>query len=393
MTRTHCILISVRVIRSVRCKISVPEKDLPIVGDLFRRYAGACSEIAQWGRDHRESNKIRLQHQLYYDIRRKYDLPANLTITALRRASGALESAKFRGKFQFRPTSVALDARTFTLKLPKGIVSFSVPGKRVTAGLEIGEYQHEALWGADLAQSATLVKAKDGYWVNIAIESEVPDAPPGEALGVDLGIRRIAATSMGTRFSGQILRKYRETRWLVRASLQSRGTKGAKRALKRLSGQERRRATWENHRISKLIVLEAVKAGCSTINVEDLRGITDRLKVWNRHRNRMISLWSFAQLREFICYKAAGKGLRILDVDPAYTSLRCHRCHRLGKRTSDLFSCTTCGEFDADVNAAKNIAAGGAKAGDIPANRNVARIVEFFAGESLHRIQSKAAGL
>jgi putative transposase len=383
----------VRVIRTVRCRISAPEEDLPLVGDLFRRYAGACSEIAQWGRDHRESNKVRLQHQLYHDIRGKYGLPANLAITALRRASGALESARFRGRFQFRPTFVALDARTFTLKLPQGIVSFSVPGKRVIARLEIADYQHEALWGAELAQSATLVQAKDGIWINIAVENEVPDAPPGEALGVDLGIRRIATSSTQRRFRGDLLREYRETRWRVRASLQSRGTKGAKRALRRLSGRERRRATWENHRISKRIVQEAVRTGCSTIQVEDLRGIRDRLKVWNKHRNRMMSLWSFAQLREFIRYKAAGKGIGMIEVDPAYTSVTCHRCHKLGTRNLDLLTCTTCGEFDADVNAAKNIAAGGAKAGDIPADRNVARIVEFFAGVSLHGIQSKAAGL
>ena len=107
----------------------------------------------------------------------------------------------------------------------------------------------------------------------------------------------------------------------------------------------------------------------------------------------MVSLWSFGQLQEFIRYKAAAKGIRVIEVDPAYTSLECHQCHQMGKRTLDLFTGATCGEFDADVNAAKNIAAGGANAGDIPAQGNVAQIVEFFAGESLHRIQSKATGL
>src|ERR1700690_2352483 len=101
--------------------------------------------------------------------------------------------------------------------------------------------------------------------------------------------------------------------------------------------------------------------------MEDLNGIRERLAVWNKHRNRMISLWSFGQLREFIRTKAAQRGIRVIRVDPAYTSLACHRCHELGKRTRDLFICTPCGEFDADVNAAKNIAAGGAKAGDTPA--------------------------
>jgi putative transposase len=383
----------VRVLRTVRCTISIPEEDRPLVDDLFRRYAAACSQVAPWGRDHRESNPVRLQHQHDAELRRTYGLPANLAITALRRASGALKSARFKGRFQFRPTFVAFDVRTFTLKLSKGLVTFSVPGKRVAAALEIAEYQHEALWGADLAQAATLVKAKDGYGMNIAVESEVPDAPSGEALGVDLGIRRLAATSSGRRFRGDLLRIYREHRWRVRASLQAKGTKGAKRVLRRLSGRERRRATWENHRLSKLVVLEAVKTGCSRILMEDLGGIRERLKVWNKHRNRMISLWAFGQLRDFIRYKAASNGIRVIEVDPAYTSLRCHRCQKPGTRTRDLFTCTPCGEFDADVNAAKNIAAGGAKAGDIPADRNVAQIVEFFVGESLHRIQSKAAGL
>jgi IS605 OrfB family transposase len=383
----------VQSIRTVRCRILVPPEKRALVDSLFERYSQASTEIAAWGRDHRESNAVRLQHQLYYGIRRNYGLPANLTITALRRVSAALAQAKFKGRFQFRPTFVALDARTFTLKLSQGVVSFSTHEKRVSAALLISDYEHEALWGAQIAQSAVLVKAKDGFWINIAIESGVPEVPQGGTLGVDLGIRRLASTSTGRRFSGTVLREYRESRWRVRASLQSKGTKGARRALKRLSGRERRRAAWENHRISKWIVEDAAEHGCSAIALEDLRGIRDRLQVRNRHRNRMVSMWAFAQLGEFIRYKAAAKGIRVNEVDPAYTSLVCHQCHKMGMRTLDLFTCRTCGEFDADLNAAKNIAAGGARAGDIPAYGNVAQIVDFFAGESLHCSQSKAAGL
>ena len=380
-------------IRTVRCRILVPPDKKGLVDSLFERYSQACTEIAAWGRDHRESNPVRLQHQLYRGIRRTYGLPANLTITALRRVSAALAQAKFNGRFQFRPTFVALDARTFTLKLSQGVVSFSTHEKRVSAALLISDYEHAALWGAPVAQSAVLVKAKDGYWINIAVETDIPEVPQGDTLGVDLGIRRLAATSTGRRFSGKVLREYREDRWRVRASLQSKGTKGAKRALKRLSGRERRRVRWENHRISKRIIEDARRNGCSRIFLEDLRGIRERLKIRNRPRNRMVSLWAFGQLRDFIRYKAAAKGILVIEVDPAYTSQECHRCHELGKRSLDLFICGTCGEFDADLNAAKNIAAGGARAGDIPAYGNVAQIVDFFAGESLHRSQSNAAGL
>ena len=86
----------------------------------------------------------------------------------------------------------------------------------------------------------------------------------------------------------------------------------------------------------------------------------------------MVSLWAFGQLQDFIRYKAAAKGIRVTLVDPAYTSLECHQCHKMGKRVLDLFTCATCGEFDADINSAMNIAAGGAGAGDIPAYGNAA---------------------
>jgi predicted transposase len=199
----------VQSIRTIRCRILVPPGKRGLVDSLFERYSKACTEIAAWGRDHRESNPVRLQHQLYYAIRQKYGLPANLTITALRRVSAALAQAKFKGRFQFRPTFVALDARTFTLKLSQGLVSFSTQEKRMTAALLISDYEHEALWGAQIAQSAVLVKAKDGYWINIAIESDVPEVPKGGTLGIDLGIRRLASTSTDRRFNGRVLREYR----------------------------------------------------------------------------------------------------------------------------------------------------------------------------------------
>jgi transposase len=70
--------------------------------------------------------------------------------------------------------------------------------------------------------------------------------------------------------------------------------------------------------------------------------------------------WSFFQLRSFIDYKAQSAGVPVILVDPAYTSKTCHSCGELGYRDALLFSCPTCGAFDADKNAALNIAARGA---------------------------------
>src|SRR5712691_122639 len=46
-------------------------------------------------------------------------------------------------------------------------------------------------------------------------------------------------------------------------------------------------------------------------------------------------------------------------VNPAYTSQTCHSCGNHGHRAGRKFSCTRCGVFDADINAAQNIAAAG----------------------------------
>lgn len=377
--------------RVIQCKLSIDSDDIQILNELFKRYALACTEIAQYGRDHKEDNAIRLHHALYRCIREKYKLPANLVVTALRRASGTLKTARLKGRFEYRPTFVGLDERTFTLK--SEAVSFSThTGKRVKAVLDIGKYQRDSLTGQK-STSATLVKAKSGFYINIVVISEVPDAAGGGVLGVDLGIRNVAVTSTSKKFDGKAIREYREKRWKIRASLQSNGTRGAKKVLRKLSGKEARAMTHRNHEIAKAIVTEAVKNGCSIIAFEDLKGIRDRLRVPNKHRNRMVAFWAFAQLQTFTEYKAAMKGIRILKINPAYTSQMCHKCGKRGLRDKETFVCTTCGVFDADVNAAKNIAAGGARAGDKTADRNVARIAEEILEFFSRPLHAKVAGL
>lgn len=349
--------ITVQTTRTIRCKLSVDPADLPVLNELFDRYAKAVSKIAQWGRDHKESNAIRLHHALYREVRTESGLSANLVVTALRRASGMLKTAKLKGKFEVRPTFVGLDERTFTLK--GEVVSFSThTSKRIKAAIDIGDYQREAFVSQE-PTSATLIRARNGFFMNIVVESESVDAAGDGVLGVDLGIRNIAVVSSGKKFDGAAIRKYKEHRWKIRASLQSNGSRGARRLLRQLSGKEARHVAWVNHNIAKAIVDEAAKSGCSLIRVEELKGIRDRTKVPNRHRNRMMSLWSFFQLQEFVRYKASMRGIRFERINPAHTSQTCSQCKKRGLRDRETFVCTSCDvTLDADVNAAKNIAGG-----------------------------------
>ncbi len=73
--------------------------------------------------------------------------------------------------------------------------------------------------------------------------------------------------------------------------------------------------------------------------------------------------WAFAQLGDFIVYKAKRAGVPLVLVDPAYTSQTCAECGHVDKRNrvdQGLFICRGCGVVaHADRNASHNIATRG----------------------------------
>ena len=173
----------------------------------------------------------------------------------------------------------------------------------------------------------------------------------------------IIATSDGINHSADGLNEYREHRQKVRSSIQSKGTKGAKRLLKRLSGKERTHASIVNHTIAKSIVQSAKEQG-KGIAIEDLTGIRFTSKKRNKKFRTKLSKWNFSMLRQYIEYKALLNGVKCIAVDPAYTSQTCSSCNHIGKRTNKVFKCTNTNckvdSIDADFNAAQNISLLGA---------------------------------
>ena len=73
----------------------------------------------------------------------------------------------------------------------------------------------------------------------------------------------------------------------------------------------------------------------------------------------MLNSWAFFQLRAFIAYKAQVAGVRLVLVNPAYTSQTCSRCghcEKANRKSQAKFLCVACGyACHADLNAAVNI--------------------------------------
>jgi IS605 OrfB family transposase len=352
---------------SVSCKLQVPVELRQEIDRTLQGFADACNQILEVAKRENCRNATKLHHLTYYTVRLTTGLKANHVCQAIRRVVGNMKAVKQVHKF--RPTSISLDARVFTYREFDQHVGITLMSKKVWLPLSIGNYQLALLRG-QTPTSATLVKRRSGdYYIQIAVELDTP--PTGKTpkvVGVDLGRRDIATTSTNKAWNGSQLQATRDRYSRVRASLQSKRTRGSRRLLKRLSGKEARFQKNINHSISRQLVDEAKSLGAA-LAFEELTDIRKSLNAKPRSKTerRRTNNWAFYQLRMFVTYKAVLAGVPVVFVPPAYTSQTCSRCHRVhpekGKsyRSGKVFKCGHCGlEADADWNAANNIATLGA---------------------------------
>lgn len=345
--------------RTVVCKLAPTPEQVIDIDATLKAFAAACDFAADAARRIGSTNKVKVQHDAYRAIRETFKLPANLAIRAIARACATLK-VPARMHSTFDPTSIDFDARIFSFHEWNWTFGLTLLSGRVKIASVLGDRQRSLLKGRK-PTAAVLVKRRDGsYYLHVQLTDEAPPEIETEGvLGVDLGRRRVAVDSDGTIHEATETKRIRDHYPKVRRSMQAKGTNGAKRAAKRLSGREKRHQRAVNHVISRRIV-DTAKATGRAIGLEDLEGILKRTKV-RKEQRYVHNSWSFYQLRSFIAYKAQDAGIPVVFVDPRYTSQTCHRCGERGHRNGLTFSCTTCGDMDSDLNGARNVAARGAQ--------------------------------
>jgi putative transposase len=325
--------------------------------DTMHAFNQAANYVASVAFAEKTAHKFRLQKLVYGELRTTYQLPAQLAIRCISKASEAYKRDKSIQP-TFRPEgALVYDPRVMTFKGIDSVSLLTLAG-RVRVPFLVGGYQ-AARMGAIKGQ-ADLIYRKGVFY--LAVTLEVPTPLPqesGDTLGVDLGIVNLATDSTGETFSGQAVEHNRRRHHALRQRLQKRGTKSAKRHLKKLSGKEARFKRNTNHVISKQIVAKA-KANHQAIALEELRHIRTRTERTVRHSQRARhSSWSFGQLRFFLSYKAALAGVPLHLVDPHYTSTTCPECGycaKANRKSQAIFCCVACGlSMNADIVGAINI--------------------------------------
>lgn len=312
----------------------------------------ACNEISERAWNKKLFNQFKLHREVYHSIKSSFNLSAQMVVRCISKVADAYKLDR-KVKREFRILgAITYDARILSYT-KDGISLWSVDGR--LKGIKF--VCHNQKYIPYIKGEADLVFKKGKFYLFQTVEVPEEDIKNiEEFIGVDFGLTDIAVTSDGTKYSAEWLNDYREKRQRVRSSLQSKGTKGSRKLLKRLSGKEKTMAKIINHTISKSIVASAKEQG-KGIALEDLTNIRFTSKRRNKKFRTKLGKWNFSQLRSFLTYKSLLNGVPLVVVPPAYTSQMCSSCYHIGKRTNKHFECKNCGNnMDADVNASKNIA-------------------------------------
>ena len=336
-------------------KLQPTPEQADLLQQTLERCNAACNWISEqaWGAE--MFRQFDLHKLVYQETRERFNLASQVSVRCIAKVADAYKLDKKTQRVFRSLGAQPYDDRLFRLVSDEQVSIWTLHG-RIKVSYVCGDHQRRLLEHRKGEVDLMFVR---GHWYIAAVcDFDDPDllAPQG-VLGVDLGIVNIATDSTGEQFSGKDVEANREWYAKRRATLQKKGTRAARRRLKKMSGKQRRFQKWVNHNVSCRIVSKAERSRCA-IGLEDLKHIRQRAKA-NKEQRKRLHNWGFAELRSFIEYKARKSGVPVVVIDPRNTSRQCAVCGHIDKKnrsSQSVFRCTACGhESNADCNAAANI--------------------------------------
>ena len=335
---------------------------------MLELYAQAYNDCANYIVDKKLALSIKTVHNRVYNrLRKAYpELPAQAVIRLYKDVIPAFKSMRSNKQKnaetpQKKGLSMRLDKRLYTRVDGDGIVITSeVSRKRVKIPFVLYDKVTELLSKFEVSDP-TIFLRDDRLFLSIPLSIPTIVTDNDNAVGIDLGIKRLFVTSEGVAFKDKTyLRERRKVRYNKR-KLQEKSNKSrtARKHLKKISKRERNLSNDMLHRATNA-VLESTAA--SVLVVEDLSKIKTKTSKTHEGFKRTRHNNSFSQIpirkfRDMLAYKAQMRGKRVETVSPTYTSqMDCRTSNRDGNRKGCRYYCSDGTVFDADWNAATNIA-------------------------------------
>ena len=365
---------------NIKVKLNILEPNTGIkFSKTMEQYRLACNYVSEYlFNNDFPLNKNEVQKVIYNTIREKFNLKSQMTISCIRgviaryktvKTQMARRSYKYQDQntgewyhevrdltwlhkpISFNRPQVDLQRNRDWSYLSSGQLSINTLDGRVKVDpICHGFSQYfDGTWKFGLAR---LLKSSGKWYLHISATKEVADFDKQtvkHVVGIDRGLRFLATSfdeqGKTTFFDSQAIMRKRAKYQKLRATLQAKGTKSAKRHLKKLSGRENRWISDVNHCLSKTLVQ---KYSANTLFVlENLNGVSfERTDLPKALRNQNKS-WAFYQLEQFLTYKAHLHNSEVVEVSAKYTSQRCPKCGVIKKdnrhHEKHEYHCNNCG--------------------------------------------------
>lgn len=334
-------------------------KDMSLIISLMEEYRDVVNEASKVQfSDLKNLSALRKFHnKFYYPAREKFPkVPSQVIIKAEQECLSTYKvirsnKHKITSPFKKKNLSLRLDKRLYShVKGDK--YKIKITTKERKKEFQIVLYPKLEGLMSQYNFVDPLLFVRDGkLMISLTFDTAIEPLKTTLCLGVDLGIRRVAACSDGRLIIDKKFNKEKRNLRYIKRCLQSKGTKSSRKHLKKLRNKERNKNKNQTH----LVANEILKTSANLISLENLKGIKAK-KHKNQNKNA-ISQVPFFELRRVLTYKAKNMGKSVCLVSPAYTSqIDSVSGIREGERRGVRFYAKSGMVYDADINAAINIA-------------------------------------
>ena len=237
--------------------------------------------------------------------------------------------------------------------IPFKAVQLKRKGKSLRfSGKAFRVFERELLEGTSWKSGCFAQDAVGDWWLCVPVEIELSQSvAPKEAVGIDLGLKDIAATSDGDKLqAGHFYRN-------IERKIATAQRRGHKRQAKRLHRTAARRRKDALHKFSRKIV-----STYQTIKIGDVSSL--KLAKTRMAKSVLDAGWGI--LKTQLHYKGQQAGRSVIIVNERDSTRTCSSCKVLtGPTGLDMlvvrtWVCSACGDVhDRDVNAARNILSAG----------------------------------
>jgi putative transposase len=330
----------------------------------FQKACG-CSRLAynwgleQWNTQYKAGEKpsaFGLKKQFNAVKKEKFPFVHEVTKTACERAFTDLDSA-FKRFFKKKSKYLRFKKKGVSDSFYISSQYIKVDGKRIRIPKLGWVRMTEELRFEGRILSVTITKKSDMWFASIAVD--IPDAPVcsdnqvHSAVGIDLGISKLATLSNGEVFeNSKTTKKYEGRLRRLNKSLarKKKGSNNWKKAKLKLSRLHYKISCTRQDAIHKMT--SEISKNYSDVCMEDLNS---KGMIKNRRLSKAVSDASFGEIRRQLSYKA----IRIHFVDRYFPSTKlCMNCGQLHNMSLNkrVFECGCgVGPIDRDLHAAQNI--------------------------------------